>query len=53
VDESTDYKALYVGDAKALACSTAGRAFAAWLQGPDTARSPASLLAARAEAARV
>ena len=53
VDETTEYKPFYQGDDKATACRAAGRAFAEWLQRPNVAGTPASLLAARAEASRV
>jgi hypothetical protein len=53
VDEVSDYKPLYPGDAKAIACVRAGQAFAAWLQAPPSLGSPPALLAARSEAARV
>jgi hypothetical protein len=40
VNETADYKSLYAGDAKALACGAAGTAFAGWLQAPPAPGSP-------------
>ncbi len=53
VDEVSDYKPLYPSDAKAIACSVAGQAFADWLQVPPSPGSPPALVAARSEASRV
>ncbi len=53
VDEVTDYKPFYSGDAKALACSVAGREFARWLGAPPSDGSPPALVSSRSEAARI
>jgi hypothetical protein len=53
VDEVSDYKPLYPGDAKALACSVAGQAFADWLHAPPSPGSPSALVASRSETSRV
>jgi hypothetical protein len=53
VDETSDYKALYGGDAKGPACKKAGEDFEVWLRGGAAAPATASLDASRAEAKRV
>ena len=54
VTEEADYKAQYAGDALAPACERAGAAFETWHHAAQpTPGSPASLIAARAEATRV